>query len=168
MNDRQSWPNCPRCPGNYRHWRSRVYVTAECPSVRPSVCPIDRQQQQRPAGLLLSGLRAAGAVQQAQALSSECGRRHVDSHRKRLTTDLQRVFRDSGIYCFRCQSGCEVIDCIKQNPVGLCQNTAMAYSVYEVDTSGACSLTNSQVDYCNVVLVAALETDRQCRSATSI
>ena len=44
----------------------------------------------------------------------------------------------------------------------------MAYSVYEVDTGGACSLTNSQVDYCNVVLVAALETDRQCRSATSI
>jgi len=40
-------------------------------SVRPSVCPIDRQQQRRPAGLLLSALRArdrstaAGAVHAA-------------------------------------------------------------------------------------------------------
>jgi len=37
---------------------SRVYVTVGCPSTRPSVCPVDRQQQRRPAGLLLSALRA--------------------------------------------------------------------------------------------------------------
>ena len=34
--------------------RSRVYVTDGRPSVRPSVRPIDQQQQRRPAGLLLS------------------------------------------------------------------------------------------------------------------
>ena len=34
--------------------RSRVYVTVGRPSVRPSVRPIDRQQQRRPASLLLS------------------------------------------------------------------------------------------------------------------
>jgi len=28
------------------------YVTVGCPSVRPSVCPVDRQQQRRAAGLL--------------------------------------------------------------------------------------------------------------------
>ena len=26
-----------------RSTRYRIYVTAECPSVRPSVCPVDRQ-----------------------------------------------------------------------------------------------------------------------------
>ena len=35
-----------------------VYETVERPSVRPSVCPIDRQQQRWLAGLLLSALRA--------------------------------------------------------------------------------------------------------------
>jgi len=35
-----------------------IYVTVGCPSVRPSVCPVGRQQQQRPAGLLLSALHA--------------------------------------------------------------------------------------------------------------
>jgi len=63
-------------------------------SVSPSVCPIDRQQQQWPAGLLLSprgqeilidscGRHAAGA-----ALSSKCGQRYVDSRRSKLNTDL--------------------------------------------------------------------------------
>jgi len=46
---------CPygywRCP---RSMRRRVYVTVEHPSVRPSVCLIDRQQQQQPVALLLS------------------------------------------------------------------------------------------------------------------
>ena len=38
--------------------RQRVYETVERPSVRPSVCPIDRQQQQRrAASLLLSALQ---------------------------------------------------------------------------------------------------------------
>jgi len=47
--------------------RSRVYVTVGC----PSVCPIDRYQQRRPAGLLLSAVQtgdqtiAAGAVLQS-------------------------------------------------------------------------------------------------------
>jgi len=44
-----------QCP---RSMQSRVYVTVGCPSsVRPSVCAIDRQQQRRPVGLLLSDLR---------------------------------------------------------------------------------------------------------------
>ena len=38
--------------------RSMVYVTVGCPSVRLFVCLIDRQQQQRPVGLLLRALRA--------------------------------------------------------------------------------------------------------------
>ena len=37
--------------------RSRVYETVKRPSVRTSVCPIDRQQKRLPAGLLLSVLR---------------------------------------------------------------------------------------------------------------
>jgi len=39
------------CPPSMR---SRVYVTVGRPSVRLSVCPVDCQQQQRPAVLLLS------------------------------------------------------------------------------------------------------------------
>jgi len=42
--------------------RSMVYVTVGCPSVRPSVCLIDRQQRGRAAGLLLSALRVRGVV----------------------------------------------------------------------------------------------------------
>jgi len=60
--------------------RSRVYLTVGRPSVCPSVCPIHRQKQLRPAGLLLSavvcsGYRSitAGAVIQAPVLSSKRG-----------------------------------------------------------------------------------------------
>jgi len=60
--------------------RSRVYVTVGRPSARLSVCPVDRQQQRRPVGLLLiakvcSRYRSivAGALLQAPALSSKCG-----------------------------------------------------------------------------------------------
>ena len=74
--------------------------------VRLSVCPIDRQQQRRAAGLLLSAPRAgyvdrllhgapAGCsrhdVLQVPALSSKCGQRHVDSRCRRLNTDLFNV-----------------------------------------------------------------------------
>ena len=52
--------------------RSKVYVTVQSPSVhlsvRPSVCPIDRQQQWRPAGLLLNALRDEISIK-------GCGRR---------------------------------------------------------------------------------------------
>ena len=59
---------------------SRVFVTVGCPSVRPSVCPIDRQQQQRLVGLLPSvlqaenscGRRAAGAGVQQQTRAASC------------------------------------------------------------------------------------------------
>jgi len=85
-------------------WRPSV-----SPSTRPSVCPVDRKQQRRAGGLLLSAVRAgdigrqlrarcgkraatcAGAQQQRRrstALSSKCGQRHVDSRRRRLNTDL--------------------------------------------------------------------------------
>ena len=40
-----------RCPNSMQ---SSVYVTVECPSERLSVCPVNRQQQRRAAGLLLS------------------------------------------------------------------------------------------------------------------
>ena len=60
---------------------SRVFVTVGCPSVRLSVCPIDRQQQQRLVGLLPSALQAedscgrrdaAGAGVQQQTRAASC------------------------------------------------------------------------------------------------
>ena len=91
--------------------RSGVYETVECPSVRPSihpsVCPIDRQQQRWPASLLLSAQRAGNIDRQLRALaprtscsqvqqqrrrstalSSKCGQCHVDSRGTRMNTDL--------------------------------------------------------------------------------
>ena len=64
------------------------------PSVRPSVCPIDQQQQRSAAGIPLSAPRA-GCIdrQQATALSSKCGQCHVDRRRTRLNTDLLIVGR---------------------------------------------------------------------------
>ena len=48
-----------------------VYETVDRPSVCPSVCPVDRQQQRRAVGLLLSAVRAGNDRQQrAPALSS--------------------------------------------------------------------------------------------------
>ena len=46
------------------------HKTVECPSVRPSVCPVDRQQQRRPAGLLLR----SGAGPQQISVDSPCCR----------------------------------------------------------------------------------------------
>jgi len=66
-------------------------------SVRPSVCPVDRQQQRRAAGLPMSvgaGSRyrsiAAGAAYLSILLqaNSKCGQRHVESRRRRLSTEL--------------------------------------------------------------------------------
>ena len=67
--------------------------------VRPSICPIDRQQQWQPAGLLLSALdRQLRArmlcyamlctIQQTPVLSSKYWQCYVDSQRKRLNRDL--------------------------------------------------------------------------------
>ena len=49
--------------------QSTVCVTAGCPSVRPSVCPIYRQQQRRAAGLLLS----ARACSRCQSVAVNAG-----------------------------------------------------------------------------------------------
>jgi len=46
--------------------RSRVYVTVGRPSVRLSVCPVDRQQLRRSAGLLLSATQAGYIDRQLQ------------------------------------------------------------------------------------------------------
>jgi len=66
-----------------------VWSMKRSASIRPSVCPVDRQQQQRAAGLLLR-TRRAGDIdrQQSTALSSKCGQCHVDSRGTRLNTDL--------------------------------------------------------------------------------
>ena len=48
------------------------FIDAARICVRPSVCPFDRQQQRRPAGLLLSSL-LAGDVD--HLLRTRCGRR---------------------------------------------------------------------------------------------
>jgi len=75
----------------------RLFV---CLSIRhPSVCPIDRQQQRRPGGLLLSALCTCGqeisinscgltasAMLQAPALSSKCGQHFIESQQRRLST----------------------------------------------------------------------------------
>ena len=67
------------CPHSMR---SRVHLTVGCPSVRPSVCAVGRQQQRRAAGLLLSAMRAprtscrsisaAGARAQQQMRAASC------------------------------------------------------------------------------------------------
>jgi len=44
--------------------RSWFYETVERLSVRPSVCPVDQQQQRRAAGLLLSAPRAGNIDRQ--------------------------------------------------------------------------------------------------------
>jgi len=49
--------------------RASVCVSV-CPSDRLSVCPVDRQQQRRPAGLLLSALRTGDIGRQLPAGTS--------------------------------------------------------------------------------------------------
>jgi len=43
--------------------RSRTYVTAGCQSVRPSVCPVDRQQLRLAAGLLLRAIDSCAGTE---------------------------------------------------------------------------------------------------------
>jgi len=78
--------------------RSRVRVTVGY----SSVCPVDRQQQRRAAGLLLSALRAGDididrqlrerCGRRAAGAGSKCGQRHVEIRRRRLSTDLLSVY----------------------------------------------------------------------------
>jgi len=71
-------------------------------SVRLSVCPVDRHQQLPPAGLLLSALRAGDIDRwQAPAHNSKCGQRHVDSRRRRLSTDLFWDTREHARICYK-------------------------------------------------------------------
>ena len=73
---------------------ARVNETVECPSVR--LCPTDRPQQRRAAGLLLSARQAgdrpiARLLHVAASLSSIAlsrGQCHVDSWRRKQNTDL--------------------------------------------------------------------------------
>ena len=100
---------------SFSYWRyqhgmpSRARVTVGHLSVRLSVCPIVRQQQRWPAGLLLSvlwtedidrqlpasALRISCRRAQQQrrrsttALSSKCGQCHVDSRGTRLNNESQ-------------------------------------------------------------------------------
>ena len=67
----------------------RIYETVE----RPSVCLVDRQQQRRPASLLLSTVRSwgAGAHQRrarSTASSSKCGQCHVDRWGMKLNRQI--------------------------------------------------------------------------------
>ena len=88
---------------------SRVYVTVARPSVRPSVCPIYRQQQRRPAGVLPSappagtryrsivasaqqqGRRRSTAHSSSTVISSKCEQCHVYSRRRRLNSERRLV-----------------------------------------------------------------------------
>jgi len=95
-----------RCRHRPHSMRSGIYVTVERPAVCHSVCPIDRQQQRWPAGLLLSAVRARDIDRQPPAprtscrrakqqrrRSSKCGQCHVDfgSLGTRLNTDLLSI-----------------------------------------------------------------------------
>ena len=60
-------------------------------SVCLSVCPVDRPQQWRAAGLLLGAVRAGDSVQQQRRRISKCGQCHVHSGRSMLYTDCLRV-----------------------------------------------------------------------------
>jgi len=51
---------------------SMVCAMVQRSSVRPSICPIGRQRQRLPAGLLLSAMRAGDIDRQLRA---RCGRR---------------------------------------------------------------------------------------------
>ena len=52
-------------------------------------------------------LRAAGALQQAPALSSKREQRHVDSRRRRLNTDLHYTYQHLCFYCLHsCADAC--------------------------------------------------------------
>jgi len=60
----------------YEWYAGQVYVTVERPSVCPSVFLVDRQQQRRAAGLLLSALQAGDRYRStaAGALRAPCSR----------------------------------------------------------------------------------------------
>ena len=73
--------------------RSRVYETVE----RPSVCPVDRQQQRRAAGLLLSASRA-GDIDGTSVLAAgaPCSRRQslaATAGSVMLTADVEAEHR---------------------------------------------------------------------------
>ena len=77
--------------------RSRVYATVERPSVRPSVCHIDRQQQRRASGLLLGARRhemsidrhrrSAATAPQNGAQQQTQRQRHVNNGGTDIYTD---------------------------------------------------------------------------------
>jgi len=62
-----------------------LYVTVGCPSVRLSVCPVDRQQQLRAAGLLLS----AGACSRCRSITA--GARAAAASSVMLRSEAQRL-----------------------------------------------------------------------------
>ena len=62
-------PYCRRCP----LLAMSVYVTIGCPSVRPFVCPLDRQQQRRAAGLLQTGSGQRMSIDSCRQQSSTAG-----------------------------------------------------------------------------------------------
>jgi len=89
---------------------SRVYVTVTRPSVCQSVCHIDQQQQRQPIGLLLSALRVGLDRQlQAPTLSRKCGKRHVESRRRRLNFFYHAAFRPIvQLHAEQCSKRCKI------------------------------------------------------------
>jgi len=88
--------------------RSRVYATVERPSVRPSVCHIDRQQQRRASGLLLGARRqemsidrhrrSAATAPQNGAEQQTQRQRHVNNGR--IYTQTVVIFYNFNIFFF--------------------------------------------------------------------
>jgi len=66
--------------------RYKRHKTTECPSVRLSVCPDDRQQQRRPAGLLLR----SGAGSRYRSIVAAAAR-HVGRVNFDPTVEVQRI-----------------------------------------------------------------------------
>jgi len=82
---------------SFLFWPTR-YVTVECPSVSLSVCPIDRQQQRRPAGLLLNALWA-GYID--RALQAPC----CSSQRSAANAGSVTLTADEGGWTQTCDAG---------------------------------------------------------------
>jgi len=66
--------------------RGKRHKTVECPSVRLSVCPVDRQQQRRPTGLLLRSGAGSRHRSIAAAAARHAGRVNFGPTARRCTS----------------------------------------------------------------------------------
>ena len=100
---------------------SRVYVTVGRPSVRPSVSPIGRRQQRRPAGLLLSVLTVGSrypSIAEGALRAPYCGRRRpaANATQHRLVSSDIHVHRPTIIGTYQNYTACTTASMCRRNP----------------------------------------------------